>query len=220
MVLTLRQITLAISMLAVLTLSPRGAEADSPSPVPGWRAVSSTNWDVKTPAVQNWRRMLARWADGQACESDTCTAKGWAEMVAQVKAAGDLLSQVKLANTLINDPSQHPYKEDINNWNTNEYWETPFEFLKKSGDAEDFAIAKYFLLKAAGVPAASMQIIAVRIKSLSGIGHVILAVTVDDSRTLVLDNRVAAVLDAKLVKDEFKPAIGINENKWWAYIGG
>jgi len=45
-------------------------------------------------------------------------------MVAQVKASGDLLSQVKLANSLINNPSQHPYKEDINNWNTNEYWET------------------------------------------------------------------------------------------------
>jgi len=64
-----------------------------------------------------------------------------------------------------------------------------------------------------------MQIIAVRIKSQGGIGHAILAVTVDDSHTLILDNRVATMLDAELVKDEFKPVIGINENSWWRISG-
>jgi len=159
--------------------------------------------------------MLERWADGKPCQSDVCTTEGWAAMVAEVKAAGDLVSQVKHANALIN---KHPYKEDIKNWEQTDYWATPYEFLKKSGDTEDFAIAKYFLLRAAGVPATNMQVVAVRIKSLGGIGHAILAVRIDDARVLVLDNRTPAALDSKLVAGELQPAIGINEANWCVYL--
>src|SRR5438552_2434650 len=78
----------AMLALALTALVSFGAAADSSGSVtyPGWKAVSSTNWDVNTPAVKNWRSMLARWADGKACESETCTTNGWAAMVAQVKA--------------------------------------------------------------------------------------------------------------------------------------
>jgi predicted transglutaminase-like cysteine proteinase len=208
----------AMMLFGLIAFASIGAQAQDASMYPGWKAVSSTNWDVKTPGVKNWRQMLARWADGKECDSDTCSSGGWAAMVAQVKAAGDLVAQVKLANTLINNPAQHPYIEDINNWKTAEYWETPYEFLKKSGDAEDFAITKYFLLKAAGVPVTDMQIILVRIKSLGGIGHAILAVRTDGTHVLILDNRVAPVVDAAMVKDEYKPALGVNESSWSVYL--
>jgi predicted transglutaminase-like cysteine proteinase len=87
-----------------------------------------------------------------------------------------------------------------------------------SGDTEDFAIAKYFLLKAAGVPVDDMQIIMVRIKSLGNLGHALLAVRSDSTHIFILDNRLAAVLDAKLVKEEFKPVLGVNESSWSAYF--
>jgi predicted transglutaminase-like cysteine proteinase len=212
----------AMMLFGLMTFAALNATADSiastASMFPGWKAVSSTNWDVKAAGIQNWRQMLTRWADGKDCDSDTCSSGGWPATVAQVKAAGALVAQARLANSLINNPSQHPYKEDITNWNVTEYWETPYEFLKKSGDAEDFAIAKYFLLKAAGVPVDDMQIIMVRIKSLGGIGHAILALRSDSTHILILDNRVAAMVDANFVKNEFKPVLGVNEASWCAYI--
>jgi len=209
-----------MTALALTALVSFGAAADSALIYPGYKAVSSTNWSVNAAAVKHWREMLERWADGKDCESDTCTSKGWAEMVARVKAAGDLMAEIKLANALINDPAQHPYVEDIANWKQQDYWETPYEFLKKSGDTEDYAIAKYMLLRAAGLPAADMQIVAVRIKSLGGVGHAILLVRTDaNAPTFVLDNRVAPILQITLVKDEFKPQLGLNEESWCVYTG-
>ena len=208
----------AVLLFGLIASAALNATADSnASMFPGWKAVASTKWDVKASGIQNWRQMLTRWADGKDCESDTCSSAGWAAMVAQVKAAGDMVAQVKAANALINDTAQHPYTEDIKNWNAAEFWETPYEFLKKSGDTEDFAIAKYFLLKAAGVPVDDMQIIAVRVKSLGNIGHALLAVRPDSTHTLILDNRTQAVIDANLVKNEFKPVLGVNESSWSVY---
>jgi predicted transglutaminase-like cysteine proteinase len=216
-----RKVFLVLALTLTASLS-RVADADSASPLgtmfPGWKSLSSSNWNVNAGAIKSWRAMLARWADGMPCESDTCTVEGWAEMVADVKAAGDLVAEVKRANALINDPAKHPYIEDINNWAKSEYWATPYQFLKKSGDAEDFAIAKYFLLRAAGVPAANMELVVVRIKALGGIGHAILAVRIDDSSALILDNRMSSALDSKRVAAEYQPAIGINEDTWRAYI--
>jgi len=97
-------------------------------------------------------------------------------------------AQIKTANSLMNDPAQHPYIEDINNWGKTEYWATAFQFLRKSGDCEDFSIAKYMLLKAAGMPVDDMRVVAVRIRSLGGIGHAILVVY-QGSKAWVLDNR-------------------------------
>jgi predicted transglutaminase-like cysteine proteinase len=212
----------AMVLSGLIVCAALGAKADTGVPdvsmLPGWKAIASTKWDVKTSGVKNWREMLTRWADGKECASDTCSSSGWAAMVAQVKAAGDVPAQAKVANRLINDTSQHPYVEDINNWGVAEYWETPYEFLKKSGDAEDFAITKYFLLKASGVPVADMQIILVRIKTLGGIGHAILAVRPDSAHTLILDNRMAAAVDASVLKNSYQPALGINDDSWCVYL--
>jgi predicted transglutaminase-like cysteine proteinase len=205
-----------VILLGLLACLAFDAAADSTASMyPGWKAVYSKNWDAKPSGIQQWHQMVKRWADGKDCDSETCSSAGWSAMVAQVTAGGDLVAKVKAANALIN---KHPYTEDITNWNTAEFWETPYEFLKKSGDTEDFAIAKYFLLKAAGVPVDDMQIIMVRIKSLGGIGHAILAVRSDSTHILILDNRSPAVLEAQVIKGEYKPVLGINENSWCAYI--
>ena len=197
--------------LALLLALP--AEARSYPNIFGSKEISSQNWAVKTSAIQQWVAMLQRWSNGKPCESATCTAKGWDALVARVKAAGDPMAQIKEANRLMNAPAQHPYIEDINNWGKTEYWATAFQFLRKSGDCEDFSIAKYMLLKAAGMPVEDMRIVAVRIRSLGGIGHAILVVYQGD-KALVLDNRVAPVMDEKLVRTEFQPALSGNENSF------
>ncbi len=208
----------ALGFVALLALGDDHAQARTYPNIFGSKEISSSNWGVKTAAVKNWMAMLQRWANGTPCaESNTCTTKGWAGLVAQVKGAGDPMSQVKLANSLLNNPAQHPYIEDINNWGQQEYWATAYQFMKKSGDCEDYSIAKYMLLKAAGFPVENMRIVAVRIKSLGGIGHAILVVY-QGSKAYVLDNRVPPVMDEALVRGEFQPAISMNEQFWWVHL--
>ena len=204
---------------ALAALLAQTAEARSYPNIFGSKEIASQNWGVKTSAIVNWKAMLKRWSNGKPCESNTCTAKGWDALVAKVKSAGDPMAQIKTANALMNDPKQHPYIEDINNWGKTEYWATAFQFLKKSGDCEDYSIAKYMLLKAAGMPVENMRIVAVRIRSLGGIGHAILVVY-QGNKALVLDNRVAPVMDEKLVRSEFQPAISVNEKSWWVHLPG
>ena len=204
---------------ALIVLHVSRAEARSYPNIFGSKEIASQNWKVKSSAIVNWQAMLQRWANGAPCESNICTSKGWNALVAKVKAAGGPLAQIKVANSLMNDPAQHPYIEDINNWGKAEYWATAFQFLRKSGDCEDFSIAKYMLLKAAGMPVENMRIVAVRIKSLGGIGHAVLVVYQGDT-ALVLDNRVASVMDEKLVRSEFQPALSVNEKSWWVHLPG
>ena len=129
------------------------------------------------------------------------------------------MAQIKKANALLNDPVQHPYIEDINNWGQTEYWATAYQFLRKSGDCEDYSIAKYMLLKAAGYPVENMRIVAVRIRSLGGIGHAILVVY-QGNKAWVLDNRTPSVMDASLIKLEFQPVMSLNENQWLDHLPG
>jgi len=208
---------LAFAVVAMSAGTP--AEARSYPNIFGSKEIASKNWNVPTSAIANWNAMLKRWQNGAPCESNTCTGKGWDGLVAQVKAAGDPAAQVKEANRLMNNPKLHPYIEDINNWGKQEYWATAFQFLKKSGDCEDFSIAKYMLLKAAGMPVENMRIVAVRIRSLGGIGHAILVVYLGN-KAVVLDNRVKPVMDEVLVRGEFQPALSLNEQFWWVHLPG
>ncbi|MCR5219953.1 MAG: transglutaminase-like cysteine peptidase [bacterium] len=51
-----------------------------------------------------------------------------------------------------------PYRSDRSIWGVDDYWEAPNEFIKNSGDCEDYAITKYFTLKALGFPISQMRI--------------------------------------------------------------
>jgi predicted transglutaminase-like cysteine proteinase len=209
-----------LGMLALLMLLPAPvAEARTYPSIFGSKEIASSNFSVHATPVINWQSMLKRWRSGAPCETSTCTSKSWDQLVAQVKAAGDASAQIKEANNLMNNPAQHPYIEDINNWGKQDYWATAFEFLKKSGDCEDFSIAKYMLLKAAGVPVENMRVVAVRIRSLGGIGHAILVVYQGNNAT-VLDNRVPQVMNENLVRGEYQPAISMNEQFWWIHLPG
>jgi predicted transglutaminase-like cysteine proteinase len=69
------------------------------------------------------------------------------------------------------------------------------------------------------MPVEDMRIVAVRIRSLGGIGHAILVVY-QDGQAWVLDNRVPPVMEEKLVRKEFQPALSVNENSWWVHLPG
>ncbi|WP_395016864.1 transglutaminase-like cysteine peptidase [Dongia sp.] len=205
---------LAFTLAAALLVFGGVAEAKTYPPLFGAKEIGSNNWNFKKGVVPDWRAMLGRWKNGAPCETNICTSKSWASLVAEVKGAGDAKAQVDKANALMN---LKPYIEDQPNWGKSEFWATSYEFLRKSGDCEDYTITKYMLLKEAGIPVENMRIFSVRIRSLGGIGHAILVVYIGN-KAWVLDNRTRSVLDASLVKLEFQPVMSLNENQWWYHL--
>ena len=69
-----------------------------------------------------------------------------------------LVDQQKIV--LVNDfMNLTPFKSDQEHWGKQDYWATPIEFLSTNGgDCEDYSIAKYFTLRALGVPDEKLQI--------------------------------------------------------------
>lgn len=95
--------------------------------------------------------------------------------------------------------NQYSYSDDQQHWGKLEYWATPAEFVGSgSGDCEDYAIAKYYALRAAGVEVQHLRFVYVR-ALLDGrlINHMVLAYYAQpEGDPLVLDN----------LRDEILPA--------------
>lgn len=141
-----------------------------------------------------------------------CKLKEWKDFLTQQQGK-KLAEQVEAVNRFVN---AYPYIEDIVNWGVADYWETPYEFQKRNGDCEDFAISKYMSLRALGVPDDLMRITIVRDLNLGGIIHAILVVQLDDER-VIMDNQIKQVIPALDVY-HYLPVYGINETHWWQYF--
>lgn len=123
-----------------------------------------------------------------------------------------LIEKLRKVNAFFN---QWPYRLDSENYGVPDYWSTPDEFLKKSGDCEDYAIIKYFALKQLGVSPDSMRIV-VLLDGIRGIAHAVLAVYVGDG-AYILDNLSGLVLQHDFYK-HYIPQYSVNESYRWAHI--
>jgi len=141
-----------------------------------------------------------------------CSIAQWRSMLAGLE---DKSFRERLDN--INSWSNaHRYIEDQVNWGLQDYWETPYEFMEINGDCEDYAISKYYSLRALGVSADRMRIIILQDLNLGGIIHAVLGVYDDNDRLYILDNQSQQVLPALKIY-HYRPIFGINEDAWWAY---
>lgn len=117
----------------------------------------------------------------------------------------------------INDwGNAHPYVVDQINWGKEDYWETPYEFMAINGDCEDYAIAKYYSLRALGYGDDRIRIMIVQDLNLGGIIHAILGVKGDDGETFILDNQIEQVMPASKIY-HYRPIYGINQTAWWVF---
>jgi len=97
-------------------------------------------------------------------------------------------ARIETANRLINGAIQ--YQSDLAQHGMIDLWSAPLASLGTGrGDCEDFAIAKYVLLREAGIAEQDLRILLVRDQSVRE-DHAVLAVR-DDNAWLVLDNRRA-----------------------------
>ncbi len=110
--------------------------------------------------------------------------------------------------------NRRPYVADAANYGHADYWAAPSEFLAAGGDCEDFAIAKYFALRALGVDAKDLRVVLVHDRK-RNVNHAVLAIALE-GRVLVLDNREPQPQDAAGI-DWLSPRFALSESAWWVY---
>jgi predicted transglutaminase-like cysteine proteinase len=112
--------------------------------------------------------------------------------------------------------NKHPYIIDQLNWGMEDYWQTPYEFMTINGDCEDYAITKYYSMRALGIPEDRLRIIVLQDFNLGGIIHAVLGVYDEDGDLYILDNQIKQVMPALKIY-HYRPIYGVNEHWWWAY---
>lgn len=118
--------------------------------------------------------------------------------------------QLRLVNRYIN---RQRYVEDrvSSASDAGNHWETLIEFLHKGGDCEDFAVAKYFVLREFGVAADDMRIVIGR-EARRAAHHAMLAIRLGDNVWL-LENDNSIRGNGK--QDINKFVYAINEQGIW-----
>lgn len=171
-----------------------------------------------TSAFKLWGDMLARataeFASGlAACRRGRpeCAIDEWSRLVA-VLTPMPLREKVIRANAALNGVA---YVPSMRNWGRSDYWEAPLEFLTYGGQCQDYAIAKYMLLRQAGVATDQMRIVVLRATA-RGEDHAVLVVNVD-GEALMLDDLRIGVRPAN-AETSYRPYYSINETGWWQHI--
>lgn len=81
------------------------------------------------------------------------------------------------------------YMDDIKHWGQHDYWAAPIELVSSNGgDCEDYAIAKYYLLKELGVPIERLRITYVKALKLNQAHMVLAYYSTTGAEPLILDN--------------------------------
>jgi predicted transglutaminase-like cysteine proteinase len=114
------------------------------------------------------------------------------------------------------------FVDDLDLWGQLDYWASPLETLGRGrGDCEDYAIAKYFALQAAGVPVHKMRLVYVR-ATVAGqvIPHLVLAYyATPASDPLVLDNLTPELRSASQ-RPDLVPVLSFNGQGLWDGVNG
>jgi predicted transglutaminase-like cysteine proteinase len=198
------------TLCAALFVARSPAAADEPDP----SALSVALFDNPVAArtgqfpLSAWRSVFARAHEELTTPGDM--PKGWDKFVGELTKL-DFKARLERANLVLN---RVPYVTAVRNWGNPWRWESPAEFLARGGQCEDYAIAKYFALRGAGVPASVLRIVVVE-DMVDRVTHAVL-IAGQDQAAYVLDNRVDTVASADKV-ERYRPLYGFNEASWWVY---
>ena len=171
-------------------------------------------------ALPQWQRALQKIeterSTYRACASAeaACPSPGAATWQAMIrKQAGRArLDQLDTVNRFLNG---WRYRDDAVNYGRRDYWATPLEFFLRSGDCEDYAIAKYVTLRQLGFAAEQLRLVVVH-DVVRDIAHAVVAVYLGD-QVYILDNLTRAVL-LQEETTHYTPYYSINETTRWAHV--
>ena len=203
----------APSAFAVPAEGQGGATAQAPATKGRPHLFGTIDFRRPLEKQQNWLAVLQRNTEAPIFKDEKFLTRSttWKELKAraQGKPLKDMLDVVnRVWNTW-------PYRADKEVWGQDDFWATPAEFLKRSGDCEDYCIAKYFTLRELGVPADDMRIVVVR-ESIRGIAHAVLAVY-EGPQVHILDNLSEYVRPMQRVRN-YHPVLSVNEHGRWMHV--
>lgn len=169
-------------------------------------------------ALPKWKRVLSK-VKGQIQTLGSCTsaktcppgATSWQRIMKQARGK-ERTEQLKMINSFFN---KWPYRLDQDAYGASDWWATPQEFLKISGDCEDYAIIKYFALRELGFSKDELRIVVVKDR-IRGIAHAVLAVFTDGD-AYILNN----ISDAIFTHGKYRhyiPQYSLNEEHRWSHI--
>lgn len=149
--------------------------------------------------------------------------RDWQKVLAESAPASEKTKLAKI-NDFINRRIR--FDDDSSVWNQSDYWATPLETIgQNSGDCEDFAIIKYYSLKAAGVPPAKLRLVYVKARLNGPAGpylqaHMVLAYyPTPNAEPLVLDNLVPEIQPASQ-RGDLQPVFSFNSDAIWSGVAG
>lgn len=165
--------------------------------------------------IPRWQDVLERFQIEQRRKRD-CEPRGcrdyreWMQTLDGLRGK-DRAAQVREVNRFANN---WRYITDPINWNQEDYWSTPGEFLNKHGDCEDYAIIKFLSLRALGFSSDDLRLVVIKDLNL-GVAHSVTLVRLND-RIMMLDNQIKHVIPAASVR-HYKPIFAANEEAWWLF---
>jgi len=139
----------------------------------------------------------------------------WDKMLKKHKHEKKIVKKLKAVNDYFN---KIKYMTDIKVWKKNDYWASPFEFMGVgAGDCEDYAIGKYFALRALGIPDKKLKITYVKLRHKNGRSeaHMVLNYYHKPTSTpIVLDSAIKKLKLATKRRD-LKPIYSFNASGLW-----
>ncbi len=157
-----------------------------------------------------WRATLA---EGVARFSACAEAKACEELpalwIAEASEPETLEARLEAVNTAVNASIVY-----VSDGAGRDAWLSPEAASRARGDCEDYALAKFWALSAAGVPADAMQIVLVR-DHVARADHAFLAVTTTRG-VVLLDNRTDRLLAPEDL-DAVAPVAAVSLDGVWMY---
>jgi predicted transglutaminase-like cysteine proteinase len=214
----------AMLSLAFVLAAPTPAEAAKKAKPSFFNSVEVRSSNLKP--FKKWRAALKRYSlekkskkKKKACTSkrlNICNYGEWGRFINDLKDK-DKLTQIRAVNFRMNKAK---YITDKTNWGRKDYWATPAEFMANFGDCEDYAIIKYLSLRMLGFKEKELRVVAVKDLNLK-VGHAVLVVfwknpKTGKKRSLLLDNQIKKVVDARAVR-HYQPVFSINKDNWWRH---
>lgn len=169
--------------------------------------------------LPRWQKVIDRFAEQRAnpaqfCaagNSETCPPALWQKLVAKL-ATLPLAERIAAVNGLFN---RVPYVLAETNWGDAAYWETPYEFLNRGGQCQDYAIAKYLALRESGVPEDLLRFVVVH-DNVVGLDHAVTVVNLD-GQPEALDNQMPGVTPVADLAQRYTPYYALNDQGWSPY---
>ncbi|MDR1777421.1 MAG: transglutaminase-like cysteine peptidase [Desulfovibrio sp.] len=225
-----RRLLVFLWLLLRVTTTPTDALAARSAETDGWKTLlGETRLEASALASPAWRHhaimweeVLSEYARDSAEEKDSLrrlpeTAQENRRNLEAALPRMKPLEQLSAISGFINFQVKGASDEEV--YGVPEKWAAPATCLRLArGDCEDFAIAKYFVLREHGFAAENMRLVIVTENG--SVGHMLLAVRID-GHIYIIDNNARppglVLKQNEALSRYYKVEFAFNENGVWQY---